>query len=59
MSSLLSNLNDNLSKVLHSKKCTNCESFIEYNSIEYINLKDGILILNYPKCNKKYKKTFR
>ena len=59
MSSLLSNLNDNLSKVLHSKKCTNCKSFIEYNSIEYINLKDGILILNYPKCNKKYKKTFR
>ena len=46
MSSLLSNLVVNLSGRLHSNKCTNCKSFIEYNSIEYRNV------------NQKHKKHF-
>ena len=53
MSSLLSNLADNLSEGLHNDKCTNCKSCLEYMSI-----KNNQLILRCFDCKKNYKKDF-
>ena len=48
MAASLSELIDNLSNRLHSKKCTDCGL-----DLEYMIAKDGILIF---RCFKKYKK---
>ena len=53
MSSLLSNLADNLSEGLHNDKCTDCKSCLEYMSI-----KNNQLILRCFDCKKNYKKDF-
>ena len=47
MSSLLSNLADNLAKGLQNNKCKDCKS-----CLEYIKMNDKFLILNYSHCNK-------
>ena len=44
---------DNLSKGLHNDKCTDCKSYLEYLSI-----KDELLVLNCLKCSKNYDKEF-
>ena len=49
MSSLLSNLADNLSEGLHNDKCTDCKSCLEYMSI-----KNNQLILRCFDCKKNY-----
>ena len=51
MSSLLSNLVDNLSKGLHYYKCINCKSFLEH-----VSVKDDQLIFRCFECRKNYKK---
>ena len=51
MSSLLSSLVDNLSEGLHSDKCTDCKS-----SLDYMIIKDDQLIFRYFKCKNNYKK---
>ena len=65
MSNSLSSLNNNLAERLHGNKCIDClfknivsfvsicKSFLEYSSIEEIQL-----IFNCPKCNKDHKKYF-
>ena len=53
MSSLLSNLVDNLSEEVHSEKCTDCKSCLDYMSI-----KDNQLIFRCFECKKNYKKDF-
>ena len=53
MSSSLSNLVNNLSDRLHSDKCTDCKSYLDYMSI-----KDDQLIFRCFDCKKKYKKAF-
>ena len=53
MSSSLSNLLDNLSEGLHSDKCTNCKS-----CIEYMTTKAEQLIFRCFECKKNYKKDF-
>ena len=53
MSSLLSNLADNLSEGLHNDKGTDCKSCLEYMSI-----KNNQLILRCFDCKKNYKKDF-
>ena len=53
MSSLLSNLADNLSEGLHNDKCTDCKSCLEYMSI-----KNNQLILRCFDCKKNHKKDF-
>ena len=53
MSSPLSSLVDNLSERLHSDKCTDCKSFLDYMSV-----KDDQLIIRCFLCKKNYKKEF-
>ena len=53
MPSSLSNLVDNLSEGLHSDKCTNCKS-----CLDYMTTKDEQLILRCFECEKNYKKDF-
>ena len=53
MSSSLSSLADYLSDGLHSCKCTDCKSYLDY-----ISTKDRLLIFNCLKCSKNYKKCF-
>ena len=52
MSSSLSSLVDNLSG-LHSDKCTDCKSYLDYMII-----KDAQLIFRRFECKKNYKKDF-
>ena len=47
MSASLSSLVDNLSKRVHSDKCTDSKS-----CFDYISVKDGQLIFKCLKCNK-------
>ena len=51
MSSSLSNLVDNLSEGLHSDKCTDCKSYLDY-----MTTKDEQLIFRCFVCKKNYKK---
>ena len=53
MSSSLSSLVDNLSNGLHSDKCTDCKS-----SLDYMSDKDDQLIFRCFKCKKNYNKDF-
>ena len=53
MSSSLSNLADNLSEGLHSDKCTDCKSYLDY-----MITKDQQLIFRCSECKKNYKKDF-
>ena len=53
MPSSLSNLVDSLSEGLHSGKCTDCKSCLDYMSI-----KDNQLIFRCFECKKKYNKNF-
>ena len=46
MSGSLSSLVDNLSERLHNDKCTDCTSYLEY-----ISIKDELLIFDCLKCN--------
>ena len=52
-SSSLSSLVDNLSEGLHSDKCTNCKS-----CLNYMTTKDEKLIFRCFECKKNYKKDF-
>ena len=69
MASSLSNLADNLSKVVHQTKCKyghdnkKCEVFgIKYKGceccLEYTSLKDDLIEYKYLCCNKNYFKNF-
>ena len=51
MSSSLSNLVDKLFEGIHSNKCIDCKS-----CLEYISAKDELLILNCLKCSKNQEK---
>ena len=53
MSSSLSNLDDVLSEGLHSDKCTDCKS-----CLDYMMFKDDQLIFRCFECKKNYKKDF-
>ena len=53
MSSSLSNLVDNLSEGLHSDKCTDCKSYLDY-----MITKDDQLIFRCFECKHNYKKDF-
>ena len=53
MTSSLSNLVDNLSEGLHSDKCTDCKSYLDY-----MGTKDEQLIFRCFECKKKYEKDF-
>ena len=53
MPSPLSSLVDNLSEGLHSKKCTDCTS-----CLDYMTTKDEQLIFRCFECKKNYKKDF-
>ena len=53
MSSSLSSIVDNLSEGLHSDKCTDCKSFLDY-----MITKDDQLIFRCFECKYKYKKDF-
>ena len=53
MSSSLSNLAYNLSEGLHSEKCADCKSCLDYMSV-----KDGQLIFWCFECKNNYKKDF-
>ena len=53
MSSLLSNFVYNLSEGLHSDKCTNCKS-----CVDYMTTKDEQLIFSCFRCKKNHKKNF-
>ena len=53
MSSSLSNFAGNLSEGLHSDKCTDCKSYLDYMTI-----KDEQLIFRCFECKKNYKKEF-
>ena len=53
MSSSLSNLVDDLSEGLHSDKCTDCKS-----CLDYMITKDDQLIFRYFECKKNYEKDF-
>ena len=54
MSSSLSNLVDNLSKVLHNGNCTDCKFYLDY-----IIFKDDQLIFRCFGCKKNYKKDLK
>ena len=53
MASSLSNLADNLAEGLRKDDCINCKS-----CLEYVNVKDGLLLFNCPYCNKNNQKEF-
>ena len=54
MSSSLSNLIDNLSERVHSDKCTDCKSCLDYISVKYDQL-----IFTCPKCNRNHDLRFQ
>ena len=54
MSSLLSNLVDNLSEGIHNNKCSNCKSNLDYIRIT----KNKRLLLKCFNCNTYHKKKF-
>ena len=54
MSSPLSNLADNLSEGLHSDKCTDCKSYLDY-----MTTKDEQLIFRCFECKRNYEKDFK
>ena len=49
----LSSLVDNLSERVHSDKCTDCKSYLDYMSV-----KDDQLIFKCAKCNKDHSEDF-
>ena len=51
MSTSLSSLVDNLSEKLHSDKCKDCKS-----KLEYMSVKDNQLIFQFLECKKNYNK---
>ena len=53
MSNSLSNLVDNLSEGLHSDKCIDCKS-----CLDYMITKNNLLISRCFECKKNYKKDF-
>ena len=53
MSSLLSNLVDNLTEGIHNDKWTDCKSYYDY-----LLIKDDQLIFRCLKCNKNNNKEF-
>ena len=53
MSSSLSNFVDNLSKWLHSDKCIDCKSYLDY-----MTTKDEKLIFSCFECKNNYEKEF-
>ena len=53
MSTSLSSLVDNLSEKLHSDKCKDCKS-----ELDYMSVKDNQLIFQCLECKKNYKKDF-
>ena len=53
MSTSLSNFIDNLSGGLHSDKCTDCKSCLNYMTIKHEQL-----IFRFFECKKNYKKDF-
>ena len=48
--SSLPSLADNLAKELHNSRCEDCESYLEY-----MKVKDKLLIFKFLKCNKTIK----
>ena len=52
-STSLSNLTDNLSEKVHSDKCKDCKS-----CLDYMLIKDNQLIFKCLKCNKNHNKDF-
>ena len=53
MSTSLSSLVDNLSDGLHSNKCTNCKS-----ALDYMKFEDNQLTFEYLNCNKIHNNDF-
>ena len=58
MSSSLSSLVDNLSEGLHSDKCTDCKSFLDYMITKDDQQSCTQLIFRCFECKKNYKKNF-
>ena len=58
MSSALSSLADNLSEGLHSDKCIDCKSCLDYISVKDDQRSCTQLILRCFECKKNYKKEF-
>ena len=54
MSTSLSSLVDNLSEKLHSDKCKDCKS-----ELDYMSIKNNQLIFQCLKCKKNYKKDYK
>ena len=54
MSTSLSSLVDNLSEKLHSDKCKDCKS-----ELDYMSVKDNQLIFQCLECKKSYEKDFQ
>ena len=54
MSTSLSSLGDNLSEKLHSDKCKDCKS-----QLDYMSIKNNQLISQCLKCKKNYKKNYK
>ena len=59
MSSSLSSLVDNLSEGLHSDKCIDCKSCLDYMSVKRVALKDDRLIFRSPTGKRIITKTLR
>ena len=53
LASSLSRLPDNLAEGLHNSKCKDCKLYLQY-----VNVKDGLLLCNCSDCNKNYEKEF-
>ena len=53
MSTLLSNLVDNLSEGLHNDKCKDCKSYLDY-----VTINDNQLIFRCFSCKRNYEKNF-
>ena len=51
MTSSLSNLADDLAKRIHKDKCIHCKS-----RLEYVNVKDDLLLFNSSGCDKNHDK---
>ena len=58
MSSSLSNLVDNLAEGLHSDKCTDSKSYLDYMATKHDQWNCVQLIFRCFKCKKNYKKDF-
>ena len=58
LSTSLSSLVDNLSEKLHSDKCKDCKSELDYMSeLDYLSVNDNQLIFQCIERKKNYKKT--